>query len=347
MGRSSLEEALRAVHESQVRAEQREVSARVNSNRAMCPREAAAQAAISRQRATQHLINDIMSSVRPELDQHGNREGQASVDVRLTCNLSNIQTTMEEIQSAVTSARATLEESMSNNVASPQMRNNNGNGSSDGSSSTQQASPDSGAFEAAHRPSVQSGDESNDDDRIYEQVSDGEVEQQTPSSQVSLGQVAPENLEQHPMSGMSLGVTSNGHVRGDESPLYHVYDSSNSAAPYHTINPSPVDQRAHLNYTSDSSDDPHSASRNPDDTYDGPYYSCDCGEDSMSCSCSECNSIDDDDTDEGAGPAYATASRQVAGTSFGPKLVAGKSSCYAVIASINDATVSLSERTPR
>ena len=129
------------------------------------------------------------------------------------------------------------------------------------------------------------------------QVSDGEVDnEQPPSSQVSIGQIVPEMLPQHPISDM-VPMASNGQIPGDVSPLYHVYDSSNSAI-YHTVNPSPVSQQTRINYNSDSSDDRLPLTINGEDIYDGPYYSCDCGEDSVSCSCSECNSADEDEDND-------------------------------------------------
>ena len=172
------------------------------------------------------------------------------------------------------------------NQSNSHSQNANGTNSSSGSSSTQQASPDSASFDIA-RPSVQSGDEDADDGRIYEQVSDGEVEANPPASQASIGQVLPDTLQQHPMSELGSPGYSEGN-RGDESPLYHVYGSA-----YHTVNPSPNDD-VNLHYNSDSSEEPSTLLPNPDDIYDGPYYSCDCG-DTMSCSCSECNSADEED----------------------------------------------------
>ena len=96
--RSSIEEAIRAVQNAEIRESR---GTRGGMMTPQCPREAAAQAAIKRQQVTQNLVGNILSVVRPALEEQSSEEGQAVDDTQLTSNLTTIESAMHEIQSAV------------------------------------------------------------------------------------------------------------------------------------------------------------------------------------------------------------------------------------------------------
>ena len=203
------------------------------------------------------------------------------------------------------SARITLEESLnSNNSNTPMSAAVHSNSPANTSSTTQHASPDSATYDTSQARNVAPVSGEDNDDAIYEQVSDGECD----PTQLSINGTRVDGTSGARNGGMGSAsfydVSGPGdahHPRADDndpSPVYHVYDSSNPQ--FNQCMPLSASYAMPANYNSDSSDDERHPLPSPRDVFEGQYYSCDCGDNSVSCSCSECNSDDDDDDDDEA-----------------------------------------------